>query len=115
MWTMTTIGFFSAVQHRDDPDDVLVRARCKEDIDALAELIPGTEPWEDLKADYRWRLRCSKMQWAETVAFLALSVDYDNFKSAVESEKHHEAYSEVWGVLWQLQYPRFRSLSIRTI
>ena len=36
MWLMTTRGFFSVVAHNADPDRVLIRARCRGDIDAVA-------------------------------------------------------------------------------
>ena len=39
MWLMTTRGFYSVVEHRDDADRLLVRARTREDIEALAGLV----------------------------------------------------------------------------
>jgi hypothetical protein len=35
MWLVTTQGFYSVVAHRGDPDRVLVRARVREDLEAL--------------------------------------------------------------------------------
>ena len=39
MWLMTTRGFFSVVEHREDDNILLIRARCKQDIEALADLV----------------------------------------------------------------------------
>ena len=99
MWLMTPSGFLSAVKHRDKPDTILVRARCREDLDQLIEQVPDAQPWEDKNADYLWRLECSTEEWASAVAYFALTIEYDNFKSAVKSEKHKRAYMRVWTTL----------------
>jgi hypothetical protein len=104
---MTTEGFFSAVEHRDDPSVVLVRARCAGDIRALC-LRTGRSPAEaeqNLSADYEWRLEMPREEWEETLAGFAADIDYDNFKNAVKSLPHKNAYGRVWAVLLQLQYP----------
>lgn len=100
MWVMTTAGFFSVVQHRDDPDKVMIRARCEEDINALAELIPGAQPVNTPNADYTWRITVSAAEWVHALTTIALDVDYPNFKSAVKSPKHKAAYTRVWGVMY---------------
>ena len=41
MWIFTTQGFYSAVEHREDPDRLIVRARTREDIEALRGADPG--------------------------------------------------------------------------
>ena len=41
MWVMTTQGFYSAVADRDDPGSVIVRARTRDDIEALRKQIPA--------------------------------------------------------------------------
>ena len=38
MWLITTQGFYSAVEHREDPERLIVRARTREDIEALADI-----------------------------------------------------------------------------
>lgn len=101
MWVMTTRGFFSAVQDRHNDGCLLVRARCKADIDSLAGLV-GAEPWSDQDADYAWRIRCTKREWATALGAMAAEVTYPNFKNAVADAAHHSAYSRVWGVLLSL-------------
>lgn len=103
MWVMTTRGFYSAVQHRDEPTQVMIRARCKEDIDALVELIPDAKPYELLRSDYAWRIETSQAKWIEALVQMSLEVDYDNFKDAVKSQKHKNAYMDVWFDLLKLE------------
>ena len=106
MWIFTTQGFYSAVQHRDDPEKVIVRGRTPEDIEALKAQIPTLEPFEDPSADYRYRAVVDKTEWVKAVEVLAGSIDYPNFKSAVARLHGHQraqVYGRVWGELLKLQ------------
>ena len=98
MWLMTTRGFYSAVQHRDDPDRILVRARCRRDLDAISDLVPG-EPVLLEHADYAWRVETDRATWRAAVAVLAAEIDYPNFKGAIDDPDRHDLYLEVWRVL----------------
>jgi len=106
MWTITTRGFYSVVAHRTKPDTVLVRGRVRDDIEALGDLIPDLEVFEDGHADYRWRAIVPKADWLAALNTMADEVDYDNFKNAVAkrqgSERAH-LYHDVWSVLYRLQ------------
>ena len=106
MWILTTQGFYSVVAHRDDPDELLVRARTREDIEALREQIPGIEPFEDRTADYRHRAVVSRADWTAAFAQLVVDIDYDNFKNAVaerQSPERAALYGVLWGELRRLQ------------
>lgn len=106
MWLTTTQGFYSAVAHRDDPGKLVVRARTREDIEALATQIPDLDPFEDPAADYRWRAVVSRGDWQLAVADLAAAIDYPNFKNAVAERQGSERagiYGRVWSVLLALQ------------
>jgi hypothetical protein len=106
MWLVTTQGFYSAVAHRASAEHVLVRARTREDIEALRRQIPDIEPFEDLEADYRHRAIVTRAEWVSAVAQLASEIDYDNFKNAVAARQGHERagiYGRVWGGLLSLQ------------
>lgn len=98
MWLMTTRGFHSAVAHRDDPDRVLVRARCRADIEALGDLLAG-EPILLQDADYAWRVEATRAEWQAAVRVLAAEIDYPNFKGAIRDDAHHAAYLAVWSAL----------------
>lgn len=106
MWLLTTRGFYSVVEHRSDPERLIIRARRREDLEALAELIPGLEIFSDRRADYRWRAVVSRSEWALAAALLAAEIDYPNFKRAVgerQSAERAALYEEVWRLLRSLQ------------
>lgn len=106
MWILTTQGFYSVVAHRDDPEELLVRARTRDDIEALREQIPALEPFEDPTADYRHRAVVSRVEWRAAVAQLVTGIDYDNFKDAVAARQGTERsrlYGRIWSILLDLQ------------
>jgi hypothetical protein len=100
MWLLTTQGFYSVVAHRDDPDKLLVRARTRDDIEALREQIPSLEPFEDPSADYRYRAILTRAEWLVAVAQLVTEIDYDNFKNAVAARQGGDR-AALYGVLWR--------------
>lgn len=109
MWLFTTQGFYSAVAHRDDPERVIVRARAREDLEALKEQIPTLRILEDARADYRYRAIVTLEQWVAAAAILAAGIDYDNFKAAVarrQGPERERVYVRVWAALAEL--PRRR-------
>lgn len=102
---MTTEGFFSAVEDRDDERGVFVRARVRGDAEQLAAAVGGTV-LETPAADYLFRVRMTKTDWARYVAASATGIDYDNFKNAVAARQgaaRARVYGEVWSVLFTLQ------------
>ena len=101
MWLMTTRGFYSVVEHRDDADRLLVRARCQADIAALSDLVAG-EPVRLDDADYAWRVETTRDEWQAAMQVLVEEITYPNFKSAVHDPAHHEAYIKVWGAMLAL-------------
>jgi len=106
MWVVTTQGFYSVVELREDPSKVLVRARTREDMEALREQIPSLEPVEGAGTDYRWRAVVTREQWKYAVAELAEGIDYPNFKDAVAGRQGRvraKTYLRVWSALRELQ------------
>ena len=103
MWLYTTIGFFSVVAHRDDPRTILIRARSREDLDALRrhhlpdlEIAQGTH--------YPFEALVSRDEWEHAAQQLAQGVDYfddeamqrlqspargNNSRSASADSEHH--------------------------
>ena len=109
MWLITTRGFYSVVEHRDDPDVLLVRARAREDLEALSPLIPDLEIVEHAGSDYRFRASVARGDWQEVLEQLTAEIDYGNFKNAVATRVGREraaTYGDVWGTLMRLQYKR---------
>jgi hypothetical protein len=114
MWLMHTRGFFSVVQHRDDPDTVLVRARVRGDLENLVNLAKTDlgVPKGALKieepdfSDYAARIIMPRATWVALSAALAEEIDYPNFKDAVKNRQgRHRAkvYMDVWSKLLSLQ------------
>ena len=101
MWLMTTRGFYSVVEHRDDAERLLVRARCQADIAALSELVAG-EPMRLDDADYAWRVETTRDEWQAAMQVLVGEITYPNFKSAIKDDAHVHAYHQVWGVMNEL-------------
>lgn len=111
MWVITTEGFFSAVEHRDDPDRIMVRARAKADLERLRKAtgltfrIKRSQDW----ADYPYRTTISRADWVESCAVLAGDVDYANFKDAVGARRGKTragVYMSVWASLRRIEPPR---------
>lgn len=115
MWIFTTGGFVSAVEHRDDPSLVMVRARDKKSlVNMLGSLNVGVEDSDKLHnedevfispgSDYRWRTVVSKDEFTR---FLTTEVrdylDYDNFKSALTKTRgkvFHDVAMKVWSAMF---------------
>ena len=102
MWMFCKDGFFSAVENREDNEQVMVRARDERDIRALGSKL-GVE-WRESGplADYPFRLVCTKVEWAKYLAEAAVDIDYDNFKDAMSTRFDRfrlEQLHEVWEVM----------------
>src|SRR4051812_47855589 len=105
MWFLTTQGFYSVVEDRDDSRCLLVRARTRADLEALGDQIVGLEVLETREADYRWRARVLREEWVAAAAQLAHAIDYPNFKEAVDERqgsRRSSLYLKVWLVLRRL-------------
>lgn len=108
MWIFCKLGFFSAVQHRDKPNTLLVRGRFEGDLDRLLcslsienrELCsPVTET---PNADYFYRVEIPKRVFAKAIQDIAEEIDYGNFKDSVHegySSPRDAAYMGCWGEL----------------
>ena len=109
MWLVTTRGFYSIVEDFRDREGLLVRARVREDLEALADLVPGLEVEETPERDYGFRASVTREVWASAVAQLAREIDYPNFKNAVAERQgvdRAHVYGDVWATLLELQRPR---------
>ena len=109
MWVFTKHGFFSIVQDKDDENYLIVRARVKGD---LEELLGGTNGFqdqypiqEDTGSDYRYRIRADREIVAELVCEETLSIDYTNYKAAVNmvDQRRSEYYGMVWAIMADMQ------------
>lgn len=111
MWVATPRGFYSAVAHRDKKDMMLIRARSWADLDNLATLAkihhqPVGRITQSMKADYPWRLNCTRLVWQVLLMVMADEIDYDNFKTKVAetNEDRADTYHRVWATLMAIEH-----------
>ena len=106
MWVFTRDGFFSAVQHFEQPDTSLVRGRVQSDVKALCEIM-NTELVENVEADYRYRTIVSRQAWSDYLQQAVRELDYPNFKNAMhgvfEDAGRDQALMDVWSAMQRLQ------------
>lgn len=100
MWLFTQDGFFSLVQDRNEPKNLLVRARVKGDIerywpDATVKMTPN--------ADYLFRASISKASVAKVMQKAILDIDYDNYKDNISDHDRSVWYFRVWEAMSELQ------------
>ena len=102
LWIALNNSFLSIVQNLNNPDELLVRARVKGDIE---KVFPEAQTFEDQSADYRYRAFLERQLVAEVIADKISSINYGNFKSSIDKSEHlrHDAYLKVWSNLRILQ------------
>ena len=105
MWTFTATGFYSAVQHRDNPELLMVRARDEESLAPLAALTDQQTQFTP-DADYAFRVIVSKQVYAQWLMTQVIGIDYPNFKSRAYTARGGafvHALHDVWEVMFRLQ------------
>lgn len=105
MWVFTKHGFVSAVQNKHDSNEVLVRARDRRSLAAVADATGGSIV-HTRSADYPYRLSIHKAAFAEWMLAQVDGIDYANFKDTVvvtrgaDYERH---LMTVWSVMHQTE------------
>jgi hypothetical protein len=91
-------------------DELLVRTRSKVDIDKLKQKLKAEyqfngEVIETPKADYAYRMICTREIFASFIANAAMELDYDNFKNTIPriDYQRHEAYMKCWESMYEWQ------------
>lgn len=99
MWIFTQDGFVSAVASDKDHTKVVVRARDKQSLEMLSDMLG--EPVVELPGrDYEYRLFVDRGAFTNWLLAQADSIDYTNFKNRVwqtRGDVYHDACSAVWG------------------
>ena len=106
MWLFTKHGFYSIV--RKSAEEYHVRARVKQDLQNLKDLLELTDPiHESRSADYHYRLVVGKKTYLSVMALVTRSVDYENFKNTVAMTEDQrgklKAYHEIWAIMEEVQ------------
>jgi hypothetical protein len=100
MWICLNNAFFSIVHKDCAPDELLVRARRKGDIERV---FPDAKVERTVGNDYLFRARINRQAVAEIIGLEITGVNYSNFKNSVRNDKLHSAYGRIWHVMADLQ------------
>jgi hypothetical protein len=100
MWFCFNNGFVSAVEHRDDKNTLVVRARRREH---LEDNFPNRKIVVGGSTDYKYRIFISKKDFAEIIKDRIMNINYDNFKNSVEDDDLHELYNGFWLLHYRFQ------------
>lgn len=101
MWLFTNTSFLSIVDKGDaSGKTLLVRARRAGDIE---QVFPNAEVQMGGGTDYRYRARIDRERVANAIADSIRNIDYGNFKSTVADPDRHDAYMDVWSVMYAFQ------------
>lgn len=93
MWVFTNKGFISVVQHREEKNVFIIRARAKKHLsDLFSKLKIETLPY----ADYRYRVYITKNKFKEFMDSYLDNLKYDNFKNSIEDSDYHDLCLGVW-------------------
>ena len=107
MWICDNEGFLSIVSNWNDDDTLLVRARSEKH---LKNLFPYCEMFTDAEADYPFRAYINRDEVAEVIAMRLAEAEYTNFKDSVKDDDLHDAYVNIWQVMWSAFYDERREV-----
>jgi hypothetical protein len=111
-WIFLNDCFISAVQHNDDPDLLVVRARVDGHLEAFLAPHYPTEANRDINGikierhpnrDYLFRVILPKSEVADLMSYHMKHIDYGNFKDSVGEHDYHESLYAVWSAMNNLQ------------
>lgn len=111
MWVYSKSGFVSIVEHFNDPDILVVRARVLEDLTPF--MLDGYTPVHTPANDYAYRLLLPRPHVATVMLTLVSKIDYSNFKGTIKNKKRHDIYLRVWAASIALTN-LFPPLSVKT-
>ena len=100
MWVCLSDAFLSIVYKECGPDELLVRARRKGDIERV---FPAASVKRSPGTDYLFRAVVKRAEVAAAMVREVEAIQYDNFKNSVRNNKLHDAYDSFWHVHARLQ------------
>jgi hypothetical protein len=111
MWLYTKLGFFSIVYKTPcKKDELLVRARCRQDLEALSKKLTESNDFkgkiiESKDSDYAYRMVVPRSVLAPFLAELMKNLDYANFKGTIpyNDRLRHAAYFKCWDAMLEWQ------------
>lgn len=113
MWLFSETGFVSAVQHRDDPEKFIVRARDRESLEPLAKFA-RTKIVSNQGTDYPFRVFVSRKRFGQWAAKQIEKLTYTNYKSKMHQTRGADfcdALHDVWADMQAVSPGRSRKAS----
>lgn len=103
MWLMTQHGLYSVIED-DDPAYLRIRARRRQDLENLANLVTFKVEVHDSKAaDYRYSIRLKRGSARRLLAATFDHIDYPNFRDAITKTPDQRekifSYRQIWSTL----------------
>lgn len=103
MWLMTQHGLYSVVQD-EDPAYLRIRARRKQDLDNLSDLVTfKAEVIESDASDYRYSIRLKRGSARRLLAATFDHINYPNFREAItrtpDQREKIFSYRQIWSTL----------------
>lgn len=116
MWLMTTNGMISCVEHRDDPNIVIARARSKKHLENTFPNLKSSIFYMD-DADYNWRLYITKKELKEAInKYVDEELTYDNFKKECEKRNPNDsAFLKSLHGIWYTMFYNYKGEEIYDI
>lgn len=106
MWIFLNDAFYSVVDYTNGQGpNLIVRARFKGDINRT---FPDVKEVHLPGRDYAWRAEIPRAQVAKAMHDAVMDISYNNFKNSVVEDWRHDAYEDVWHVMYREQYQRQR-------
>jgi len=112
MWVFTDDGFYSVAKDSYcSKDTVMVRARVKDDLERLFDVIYKKQSKRPRiktidHSDYRFRAEIVQQYWAAYLYEKGNTIDYPTVKDNIIPERNHKRskyYYQIWNSLCQLQ------------
>jgi hypothetical protein len=108
MWICLSNAFLSIVAPSTGTtaaqnDELIVRGRCKGDIEAV---FPDADVTHTPDRDYAFRASIKRQAVANAIAAQVRGIAYGNFKDSVTEDDRHDAYFDVWRAMNRLQHAR---------
>jgi hypothetical protein len=103
MWLMTQHGLYSVIED-EDAGYLLIRARRKQDLDNLADLVTfKAEVTESDATDYRYSIRLKRGSARRLLAATFDHINYPNFRDAIsktpDQREKFFSYRQIWSTL----------------
>lgn len=108
MWILTNNAFVSIVEHRDDPDMLVVRGRHAGDVARFLGVLKALEQVTP-DADYRFRIVAKRDAVEKALVRAVRDVTYPNFKNSIRESWRHTIANRIWAIFFDHQsrtYPR---------